>query len=34
MSVPSLENPRTGRLAPLSVIALLQKPFSPLAIGT
>jgi predicted dinucleotide-utilizing enzyme len=32
--VPSLENPRTGRLTPLSVIALLQKLSSPLAIGT
>ena len=33
-NVPSLENPRTGRLTPLSVIALLQKLTSPLAIGT
>ncbi len=33
-NVPSLENPRTGRLTPLSVIALLQKLSSPLAIGT
>jgi aspartate dehydrogenase len=33
-NVPSLENPRTGRLTPLSVIALLTKLTSPLAIGT
>jgi aspartate dehydrogenase len=33
-NVPSLENPRTGRLTPLSVIALLRKMTSPLAIGT
>ena len=33
-NVPSLENPRTGRLTPLSVIALLKKLTSPLAIGT
>jgi aspartate dehydrogenase len=33
-NVPSLANPRTGRLTPLSVIALLQKLSSPLAIGT
>jgi aspartate dehydrogenase len=33
-NVPSLENPRTGRLTPLSVIALLKKLSSPLAIGT
>jgi aspartate dehydrogenase len=33
-NVPSLENPRTGRLTPLSVIALLRKFSSPLAIGT
>ena len=33
-NVPSLENPRTGRVTPLSVIALLQKLTSPLAIGT
>jgi aspartate dehydrogenase len=33
-NVPSLENPRTGRLTPLSVIALLSKLSSPLAIGT
>ncbi len=33
-NVPSLENPRTGRLTPLSVIALLRKMSSPLAIGT
>jgi aspartate dehydrogenase len=32
--VPSLENPRTGRLTPLSVIALLKKLTSPLVIGT
>jgi len=33
-NVPSAENPRTGRLTPLSVIALLRKLSSPLAIGT
>lgn len=33
-NVPSLENPRTGRMTPLSVIALLRKLSSPLAIGT
>jgi len=33
-NVPSVENPRTGRLTPLSVIALLHKLSSPLAIGT
>ena len=33
-NVPSLENPKTGRLTPLSVIALLRKMVSPLAIGT
>ncbi len=33
-NVPSLENPKTGRLTPLSVIALLKKLASPLAIGT
>jgi aspartate dehydrogenase len=33
-NVPSAENPRTGKLTPLSVLALLQKLSSPLAIGT
>jgi aspartate dehydrogenase len=33
-NVPSHENPRTGRITPLSVIALLRKLASPLAIGT
>jgi aspartate dehydrogenase len=33
-NVPSLENPKTGRLTPLSVIALLRKLSTPLAIGT
>lgn len=33
-NVPSLENPKTGRLTPLSVIALLKKLSTPLAIGT
>ena len=33
-NVPSPENPKTGRLTPLSVIALLRKLASPLAIGT
>jgi aspartate dehydrogenase len=33
-NVPSAENPRTGRLTPLSVIAALKKLASPLAIGT
>ena len=33
-NVPSDENPRTGRLTALSVIAALKKLASPLAIGT
>src|SRR5436309_869960 len=33
-NVPSAENPKTGRLTPLSVVALLCKLGSPLAIGT
>jgi aspartate dehydrogenase len=33
-NVPSVENPKTGRLTPLSVIALLRKLSNPLAIGT
>jgi aspartate dehydrogenase len=33
-NVPSDENPRTGRLTALSVIAALKKLSSPLAIGT
>ena len=33
-NVPSDDNPKTGRLTPLSVIALLRKLSSPLAIGT
>jgi aspartate dehydrogenase len=33
-NVPSEDNPKTGRLTPLSVIALLRKLSSPLAIGT
>jgi aspartate dehydrogenase len=33
-NVPSTENPRTGRLTPLSAIAALTKLSSPLAIGT
>jgi aspartate dehydrogenase len=33
-NVPSAENPRTGRLTPLSVIAALKKLSSPLAVGT
>src|SRR5262249_14600850 len=33
-NVPSLENPKTGRMTPLSVIALLKKLTSPLALGT
>jgi aspartate dehydrogenase len=33
-NVPSLENPKTGRLTPLSAIALLKKLSSPLSIGT
>ncbi|MGC2414931.1 MAG: aspartate dehydrogenase, partial [Stellaceae bacterium] len=33
-NVPSGDNPKTGRLTPLSVIALLKKLSSPLAIGT
>lgn len=33
-NVPSEENPRTGRLTALSVIAALKKLSSPLAVGT
>lgn len=33
-NVPSAENPRTGKMTALSVIALLRKMTSPLAIGT
>ncbi len=33
-SVPSLENPRTGRLTPLSVIATLRGLTAPLRVGT
>jgi aspartate dehydrogenase len=33
-NVPSAENPKTGRLTPLSVVALLRKLGTPLAIGT
>jgi len=33
-NVPSLENPRTGKLTALSVVALLRKMTRPLAIGT
>jgi len=33
-NVPSAENPRTGRLTPLSVIAALKKLSTKLAIGT
>jgi aspartate dehydrogenase len=33
-NVPSAENPKTGRMTPLSVIAALKKLASPLAVGT
>jgi aspartate dehydrogenase len=33
-NVPSAENPRTGRLTALSVVAALKKLSSPLAVGT
>ena len=33
-NVPSAENPRTGRLTALSVIAALRKLSAPLAVGT
>ncbi len=33
-SVPSLENPRTGKLTPLSVIATLRGLTAPLRVGT
>ncbi len=33
-NVPSAENPKTGRLTPLSVVAALKKLTSPLAVGT
>jgi aspartate dehydrogenase len=33
-NVPSFENPKTGRMTPLSVIAALKKLTAPLAVGT
>ena len=33
-NVPSVENPKTGRLTPLAVVAALKKLVAPLAIGT
>jgi aspartate dehydrogenase len=33
-NVPSIENPKTGLMTPLSVIAALKKLASPLAVGT
>ena len=33
-NVPSAENPKTGRLTPLSIVAALKKLVLPLAIGT
>ncbi len=33
-NVPSVENPRTGRLTPLSVIATLKRLVAPLEVGT
>jgi aspartate dehydrogenase len=33
-NVPSAENPRTGKITALSVIALLRKLASPVAVGT
>ena len=33
-NVPSAENPKTGRLTALSVVAALKKLVSPLAVGT
>ncbi len=33
-NVPSAENPKTGRLTPLSVVAALKKLTSPLVVGT
>ncbi len=33
-NVPSAENPKTGRLTPLSVVAALKKLASPLSVGT
>ena len=33
-NVPTEENPRTGRITALSVIAALKKLSAPLAIGT
>jgi aspartate dehydrogenase len=32
--VPSMENPRTGKLTPLSVIATLRGLVSPMRVGT
>jgi aspartate dehydrogenase len=33
-NVPTEENPRTGRITALSVIAALKKLAAPLAVGT
>jgi aspartate dehydrogenase len=33
-NVPSAENPKTGRLTPLSVVAALKKLVGPIAVGT
>ena len=33
-NVPSAENPRTGRITALSVIACLRKMTAPLRVGT
>ncbi len=33
-NVPSLENPRTGQLTPLSVLACLRGLVSPLKVGS
>ena len=33
-NVPSVENPRTGKLTPLSVIAALRGIAAPMRIGT
>jgi aspartate dehydrogenase len=33
-NLPSRENPRTGRLTPLSVVAALRRLTAPLVVGT
>ncbi|MEM7240290.1 MAG: aspartate dehydrogenase, partial [Pseudomonadota bacterium] len=34
LNIPSTENPRTGRITALSVLACLRRLTSPLVVGT